>query len=291
MRFHFTEETAAPRQQELVEQRDLRLCFIFLRLIFQPGRRQQQLAEMVGRCLRQRHAALLQEGAHFRFAGAFDVVGAERRHAALAADEHRVEVSRQLVDVAALLQALQQVILLQRPVLLQLALFDQRKQRHQQRILRLAVEQRTQHAADNRKLIHDKALFNTENFAGTMSQIGQFRNRRLAAPFEKIQQPARADVENALLREAHLADDALAVLKVTQRKGNVRIRTQRQPTAGIAHGGGDRPAVGLAALAGVGERRVIQLQRHLVFGRRRRDGGNVDRITWVSERIFHTQFL
>ena len=139
---------------------------------------------MVGRRLRQRHAALLQEGAHFRLAGAFDVVGAERRHAAFAADEHRVEVGRQLVDVAALLQALQQVILLQRPVLLQLALFDQREQRHQQRILRLTVEQRTQHAADNGKLIHDNALYNTENFAGTMSQISQFRNRRLAAPLE-----------------------------------------------------------------------------------------------------------
>ncbi len=101
-------------------------------------------------------------------------------------------------------------------MLLKLALFDQREQRHQQRILRLAVEQRTQHAADNGKLIHDNALYNTENFAGTMSQIGQFRNRRLAAPLEKIQQPARADVENALLREAHLFDDALAVLEITQ---------------------------------------------------------------------------
>lgn len=287
MRFHFAEEAAAPRQQELVEQGDLRLRFIFLRLIFQPGRRQQQLAEMVGRRLRQRHAALLQESAHFRFAGAFDVVGAERRHAALAADEHRVEVGRQLVDVAALLQALQQVILLQRPVLLQLALFNQREQRHQQLILRLTVEQRTQHAANNGKLIHDNALYNTENFAGTMSQIGQFRNRRLAAPFEKVQQPARADVENALLREAHFVDDAFAVLKVTQRKGDVRIRAQRQPAAGIAHRGGDRPAVGLATLAGMGERRVIQLQRHLVFGRRRCNGGNVDRVARVAESNFY----
>ncbi|MOA40311.1 hypothetical protein D3C78_1621740 [compost metagenome] len=106
-------------------------------------------------------------------------------------------------------------------MLLQLAFFDQRKQRHQQRILRLAIKQRTQHAANNGKLIHDNALYNTEKFAGTMSQIGQFRNRRLAATLEKIEQASWAHVENTLLRELHLGNDAFAVLETAERESNV----------------------------------------------------------------------
>ncbi len=57
-----------------------------------------------------------------------------------------------------LLQTSQQFVLLERPVLLQFALFDQGKQRLQQRILWLAVKQRAQHPADNGKLIHDNTL-------------------------------------------------------------------------------------------------------------------------------------
>jgi len=53
-----------------------------------------------------------------------------------------------------LTQACQQLILLQRPVLLQLAFADQGEQRLQQRVLRLAIKQRADYAADDGKLIH-----------------------------------------------------------------------------------------------------------------------------------------
>ena len=104
---------------------------------------------MIRRTFPCRDAVFAQKSPNFRFRGTLHPRATVRRDAAGFTDEQRIIVRRQGLHFTAFLQTRQQLVLLKRPAGGQFALADQGKQRHQQRVLRLTVIQRTQHAAED----------------------------------------------------------------------------------------------------------------------------------------------
>ena len=144
---------------------------------------------MIGRSVAQRHTPRGKKGPHLCFLRAVRPMRRIWRHAAVAADEQRIVIRRQRLRIAILLQPGQQFVLLKRPLRVEFAFTQQRKERHQQRVLRLAVKQRADDAAENGKLIHA-----TEFLEAKKLKVRKFGDVPAGALFEKVEQAARRDI-------------------------------------------------------------------------------------------------
>jgi hypothetical protein len=265
-RFNFPEESATPRQQILFEQGFDGFVFIVRGMIFNPGSGQQQRTNVVGWRIvsgiprSERNARTSASVAPSCQAERYGKRGTLRPRTARCNRPKSAACRSFFADAPA-----------NHPVpaasFAPVSFTDHRKKRNQQRVLRLAVIQRTQHAAEDGKLIH--FLFHYTIKDRQIHQSGHSARLRKSSIRRGVTFRIRASGKPTSLstfRHSLKSPSVNAVWNQNPAPPYHRHHARRQPLRGS-----------WLHCPRVNKGGVINFQRHTVFCRRLRNGLNINR--------------